>query len=60
MGDETLLTPKEVADRLKIDPVTLRVWRNRGQGPKSMRLGYRTVRYRNSDVDAWLNTGANK
>jgi len=32
---------------------TLRQWRHRGEGPRGIRLGGH-VRYRRSDVDAWL------
>jgi excisionase family DNA binding protein len=43
----------EVAGYLGKPKQTLRAWRHRGIGPKSFKVGT-TVRYRWSDVDAWL------
>lgn len=37
-----------------MSPKTLEKWRSKGTGPKSHRLGHRTVRYFQSDLDAWL------
>jgi predicted DNA-binding transcriptional regulator AlpA len=51
---EALATDIEVAARLKIKPNTLKDWRWRGIGPCFIRFGDRCVRYRWSDVDAWL------
>ena len=50
---EQLLTPDEVADRLAMPVATLKYWRSSRQGPPVVRLG-RHVRYRPSEVDAWL------
>ena len=45
---EALMTPNEVADRLRVSPLTVRRWRYRGL------LGYvrvgNSVRYREEDV----------
>lgn len=49
-----LLTPQQVADLLALPLGTLASWRCRGTGPRFIRLG-RCVRYRPSDVEAWLN-----
>lgn len=46
-------TPEEVADRLRVPIRTLYDWRLRGVGPPALRIGKR-LRYRRSDVDAWL------
>jgi len=54
MRDETFMTTDEVAERVNVPVSTLRYWRFMGQGPKSFTLGQRAVRYRASDVDAWL------
>ena len=50
-----LLTITEVAQMLRVPVGTMRYWRHLGAGPNSFRLG-RHVRYRRSDVRAWLNT----
>lgn len=49
-----LLTLQEVSDWLRIPVATLRYWRHMGTGPKSANLGGRRVRYRRSDVLAWV------
>ncbi len=52
-----LLTEAAVARLLNIGPSTLRKWRQRGHGPKHLRLGG-VVRYRPSAVEAFLNASA--
>jgi excisionase family DNA binding protein len=60
-GDATpdtphLLTIEQLADRLQVPVGTIRKWRAQGSGgPPGIRIG-KYVRYRPSDVDAWLNT----
>lgn len=54
---ERLLTVHEVADWLGINAGTLRYWRHVHRGPRSLSVGG-TVRYRASDVEAWLEFGA--
>lgn len=50
-----LLTPIQVADMIGVTEWCLRNWRHKGnKGPKFIKLGERFVRYRQSDVDAWL------
>jgi hypothetical protein len=50
----TLGTTEEVAAYLKdVPPKTLAEWRSRGIGPRYLKVG-RHVRYRWSDVEAWL------
>jgi predicted DNA-binding transcriptional regulator AlpA len=50
-----LLSEREVAERLSISEVTLQNWRATGKkGPAWLRLEGRTIRYRESDIDAWL------
>lgn len=51
------LTTAEVANYLKISTDTVRQWRHRGTGPNGVRLG-RHVRYRRTDVDAWIDEQA--
>jgi excisionase family DNA binding protein len=50
---DELLTARELAAELKVSLRTLERWRARGIGPAYVRLG-RTVRYRRSDVNTWL------
>lgn len=50
---DALLTPVEVAERLRRPVATVRYWRAVGIGPKSANVGGRVL-YRASDVEAWL------
>jgi predicted DNA-binding transcriptional regulator AlpA len=47
-----LLTLSEVASRLGVKPALLRTWRNRGQGPRSFKIGASVV-YLRRDVEKW-------
>ena len=49
-----ILVPNEAADYLRISPETLRQWRHLGEGPRYLKMG-RAVRYRQSDLDLWIN-----
>lgn len=49
-----LLTIKELCERLKIARSTLHLWRQRGQGPVSIKLPNGEVRFRERDVEEWL------
>ena len=51
-----LLHQNEVAEYLGIEPRTLELWRSQGRGPSFIRLGYRSIRYRFSDVVKYLET----
>lgn len=51
---EPLATPAEVADHLGESLGQLANRRYRGTGPAYVTLGGRSIRYRWSDVDAWL------
>ncbi|MDQ1083911.1 MULTISPECIES: AlpA family transcriptional regulator [Microbacterium] len=53
---DRLMTPREVADRLVRSVPALAQMRYRGTGPKFIHAGGR-IRYRESAVEAWLNTG---
>lgn len=55
-----LLTPEQVAVRLSVSAKTVKNWRGKGTGPKSIRLSHTRVRYRQSDVEAWLKTQERK
>lgn len=52
---EVLLGQEEVAHRLGVQAATLATWRFRGFGPPFVKVG-RSVRYRLSSLEAWLET----
>lgn len=53
MGDR-MLNDKELAEQLNgVDVTTLERWRRLKEGPAYIKVG-RQVRYRQSDVDRWL------
>jgi excisionase family DNA binding protein len=51
--NERLLTIAELATYLDVSPWTIYDWRHKGLGPRGYKVG-RGVRYRSSDVEAWL------
>lgn len=50
---ETLLGTEQLAALLGVPVATLYAWRNKGEGPKAIKVG-RHVKYRPTDVEAWL------
>jgi DNA-binding transcriptional MerR regulator len=50
---DELLTPSEVADRVRRPHNTLKYWRAMGLGPRSANIGGRVL-YRASDVESWI------
>ncbi len=54
-NSETLLTPEEVAFRLKVKRKTLYNWAYRGSIP-FMKIGKRLLRFRARDIEQWLKT----
>jgi len=52
--DNEFLTPRQLAKRLQVDERTVRRWRIEGGGPPFLKLGG-SIRYRNADVEAWIN-----
>lgn len=54
---DRLYTPEETAAIYGIHPQTLAIWRRGGRGPASIKLGYRTVRYRGSAILHHLDAG---
>jgi excisionase family DNA binding protein len=48
-----LIDEPALATRLGVSRSTLQSWRYAGRGPRFIKLG-RMIRYRNSDVDAYL------
>lgn len=52
---DALLRDTDVQDLTSVPTGTLRWWRHQGnQGPKWFRLGPRAIRYKRSDVLAWV------
>ncbi len=52
-NDEKWLSPQELGELLNIPLQSIYRWRYSQQGPSGYRIG-RHVRYRASDVEAWL------
>ena len=50
---DQLLTPSEVAERLRRPLATVRYWRATGVGPPGARLNGRVL-YRESELEAWI------
>ena len=55
LASDTLWTVSQAANYLQIPANTLRVWRQKGIGPKAIRLG-KHLRYRPATVQGWLAT----
>jgi excisionase family DNA binding protein len=53
MSTEIYLTPREAAEYLRSSTSTLAKARLTKRGPSFVRIG-RAVRYRKSDIDAWM------
>ncbi|MEQ1710316.1 MAG: helix-turn-helix domain-containing protein [Hyphomicrobium sp.] len=51
---ETILSPKQAAERLGITTAHLQRLRSEGGGPKFCLLGKRRLAYRAADLNAWL------
>ncbi len=54
MAEDRLLTTEEAAARLGLGKHTLEVWRMRREGPEFRKLGGKCVRYRLSDLEAFV------
>lgn len=48
-----LMTPEELAERWDMSVQALSQLRYRGTGPKFVRIGAKSIRYRVTDVDAY-------
>ena len=53
-GSPLLLAEKEAAKILGFSERTLQKWRNLGGGPRFVRVSRRAIRYRQVDLDAWI------
>lgn len=54
LGQDPLLPPKALAERLGVSVKTLERWRLHGEGPPFVRVSRKVIRYRASDVDAFI------
>jgi excisionase family DNA binding protein len=52
-----LLSPLDLCEILKVPIKTIYRWRATGSGPRSIKIG-KHVRYRRSDIDAWIEANA--
>lgn len=55
MSNKSFLTTDEAAEYVGLQKSTLEAWRCRGGGPRFVKMG-RAVRYRQADLDAWIET----
>jgi predicted DNA-binding transcriptional regulator AlpA len=51
--NHTILSPKQLAERIQRPERTIERWRLTGEGPAFIRLG-RRIAYRVEDVERWL------
>lgn len=51
---EHLICTKAAAARLGISHQTLEKWRSQDRGPRFCKIGGKTVRYRQSDLEAFI------
>lgn len=56
-SDDPWLTTKEAARHLNCHPNTLEKMRIRGDGPQYYKFGSKSVRYKQSDLDAFMMGG---
>lgn len=54
-NEQKLLDTKSAAKRLDLSHQTLEKWRSLGTGPRYVRLGAKAIRYRQADLDAFVN-----
>ena len=57
--DRRVLSETELAQLWGVSAKTLQRWRTEGRGPRGIRVG-RHVRFRRTDVDAWLDSHADE
>lgn len=51
---DTLINENQASTFLKVTPRTLQAWRYRGGGPRYIKISSRAVRYRVTDLTAWI------
>lgn len=57
--EASFFTPEQLADHLGVPLNTVYTWRYRRTGPRGIKIG-KHVRYRRSDVEAWLDEHADR
>ncbi|MDP8927274.1 MAG: helix-turn-helix domain-containing protein [Actinomycetota bacterium] len=57
---DELLTIKQLAELLQVPVPTIYRWRHLGEGPRGIRVSGRHVRYRRSDIEAFLRERADQ
>ena len=57
--EDRLFTPPQAAEYLAVSRKTIETWRSRGDRPQPrfVKLGTKAVRYRQSDLDAFILSG---
>ncbi len=53
-NENNLLDTKTTANKLGVSPQTLEGWRVRGGGPPFVKVSHRCVRYRDRDLEQWV------
>ena len=51
---ENTFSPVKAAKYVGISEAALRLWRSEGKGPRYYKAGQKLIRYRRSDLDAWI------
>jgi len=51
---QSTYTPKQAGKYVGISEAALRLWRAEGRGPRFFKAGEKLVRYRKTDLDAWI------
>ena len=54
LSNRRLLNEKEVAERLNVEPATLRGWRVDGKGPTHIKLAGWAIRYEPDVIEAFI------
>lgn len=49
-----LLNDGEAAAQIGVSPRTMKRWRYQNTGPTWIRAGLKVIRYRQTDIEAWL------
>jgi predicted DNA-binding transcriptional regulator AlpA len=52
-----LLTAEDLAARLQVDARTIRRWRKAGKIPRGIEFGNSVVRWREDEIERWLESG---
>ena len=58
--DDSRLSTDKAAKLLGISPITMSIWRCQGTGPRYDKIGGRLVRYRRSDLEAFVSENSEK